>query len=173
MKPFFDTELPCSLPLDPACSIITLCHLTDVVSTMDPKPKSDALYNTQDPEFLSPSLSLFSIFLRSIFFKYEDKYSIYANMCIYINYIPTCQVRVARFYVSCPPLLLLLLLIFLVLLLLPLLLLRRRTSAASSRSQGSPPDPNSKRWIKVILAGTRPERISEDISDRMLYRKSE
>ena len=92
-------------------------------------------------------------------------------MCIYINYIPTCQVRVARFYVSCPPLLLLLL-IFLVLL-LPLLLLRRRTSAASSRSQGSPPDPNSKRWIKVILAGTRPERISEDISDRMLYRKSE
>ena len=54
-------------------------------------------------------------------------------------YFPTCQVRVARFYVSCPASFLLLLLV-------------RRTSTAISWSQWSPPDPNSNCWMKVIPA---------------------
>ena len=39
----------------------------------------------------------------------------------------------------------------------------RRTSTASARSQWSPPDPNSKPRIRVVPAGPRPQRISEDI----------
>ena len=81
---------------------------------------------------------------------------------------PTCQVRVVRFYVSCPasgssssssasagpeqkaqdqsdP---------------------RQTSTASARSQCSLPDPNSKLRIRVFPAGPQPQRISEDIPDR-------
>ena len=38
---------------------------------------------------------------------------------------------------------------------------------------GPPPDPNSNRWMKVSPAGPRPQRISEDISDRMPERMSE
>ena len=49
----------------------------------------------------------------------------------------------------------------------------RRTSTASARSQWSPPDLNSNCWMKVILAGPRPQRSCEDISDRMPERMSE
>ena len=47
---------------------------------------------------------------------------------------------------------------------------RRRTPTASSRSQWSPPDLNSNRRMKVIPARPRPQRISEDISNRMPQR---
>ena len=47
-----------------------------------------------------------------------------------------------------------------------------RTSITSARSQCSPPDPNSNRWMKVTLAEPRPQRISEDNSDRMPERMS-
>ena len=77
---------------------------------------------------------------------------------------PTCQVRVVRFYVSCPASSRRLLL---------LLLRLRWTSTASARSQWSPPDPNSKPRIRVVPAGPQPQRISEEISDRMPERLSE
>ena len=51
-------------------------------------------------------------------------------------FFPTCQVRVVRFYVSCPA--------------FRLPSASRRTSTASSQSQWSPPDPNSNLWIKVL-----------------------
>ena len=60
-----------------------------------------------------------------------------------------------------------------VLAVLRLLLLLRQTSTASSWSQSSPPDPNSKLRIRVGPAGPWPERISEDIPDRMTERMSE
>ena len=43
----------------------------------------------------------------------------------------------------------------------------RWTSTASARSQCSPPDPNSKPRVRVLPAGPQPQRISEDVSDRM------
>ena len=51
---------------------------------------------------------------------------------------PTCQVRVVRFYASCPASSF-------------SFLLLRRTSTARSRSQCSPANPSSNLWIKVIL----------------------
>ena len=96
---------------------------------------------------------------------------------------PTCQVRVVRFYASCPASSF-------------SFLLLRRTSTARSRSQCSPANPSSNLWIKVILpdpeqqqwsppdlhrklrigvspARPQPQRISEDIPDRMPERMSE
>ena len=61
---------------------------------------------------------------------------------------PTCQVTVVRFYVRGPS---------------SSFLLLRRASTASARSQGSPPDPNSKLRIRVTPTG--PERQAQDQSD--------
>ena len=53
-----------------------------------------------------------------------------------LELFPTFQVRVVRFYISCPA--------------SPS---EGRTSTASARSQCSPPDPNSKQRIRVFPAG--------------------
>ena len=91
---------------------------------------------------------------------------------IYIFFFfPTCQVRVVRFHVSCPassffsfsfsfssagPQLQALDRSF-----------PRRTRTASSGSECSPPDLNRELRIRVFPAGPQPQRISEDIPDRM------
>ena len=48
----------------------------------------------------------------------------------------------------------------------------RQTSAASFGSKRSPPDLRREHWIRV-LTGPQPQRISEDIPDRMTERMSE
>ena len=62
---------------------------------------------------------------------------------------PTCQVRVVRFFVSWSALLLLC-----------------RTSTASSRSECSPPDPNSKLWIKVHPRGPQLQALDRSVPRR-------
>ena len=95
---------------------------------------------------------------------------------------PTCQVRVVRFYVGCPaasfssssagP----------QLQALDRSIPRRTRTAstgsecsptASSGSKCSPPDLNRELRIRVFPAGPQPQRISEDIPNRMPERMSE
>ena len=72
------------------------------------------------------------------------------------RFFHTCQVRVVRFYVSCPAAFLLLL----------LLLLLRRTSTASPRSHWSPPDLHCKLRIKVFPAGPQPRSPDQSVPRR-------
>ena len=67
---------------------------------------------------------------------------------VLMTFSPTCQGRVVRFYVRGPS---------------SSFLLLRRASTARARSQGSPPDQNSKLRIRVIPAG--PEQQAQDQSD--------
>ena len=87
---------------------------------------------------------------------------------VMLFFFPTCQVRIVRFYVSCParlpPVSCLLRLLLLRLLLLRLLL--RRTSTASARSQRSPPDPNSKPRIRVFPAGPELQALDRSVPRR-------
>ena len=79
--------------------------------------------------------------LRLLWHKQEQLFKMVDRSQSMRAIFPTCQVRVVRFYVSCPPRL------------PPLRLLLRRTSTASARLQRSPPDPNSKPRIRVLPTG--------------------